>query len=156
MKTILTLVLIFCSTLSNCQTQYEMNMDAYHSFQKADSELNAIYKKILRLYKPDIIFIKNLKKSQRIWIQFRDAEMEVKYPDYGYDFPYGSVHPMCWSLYKEQLTRTRIDFLKDWINGDDDGDVCRGSMLTPYEIKHPDETFEYLEYVNPKKKKSSK
>jgi len=133
-----------------------MNMEAYHSFQQADSELNSVYKKILRIYSRDTIFISNLKKSQRIWIQFRDAEMEVKYPNYGYDFPYGTVHPMCWSYYKEQLTRIRIDFLKDWIKGDDDGDVCRGSMLTPYEIKHPDEAFEYLEYVHPKEKKSSK
>jgi len=112
-----------------------MNMDAYHSFQKADSELNAIYKKILRLYKSDTIFIKNLKKSQSIWIQFRDAEMEMKYPNYGSGY-YGSMQPMCYGYYKEELTRQRIKRLMEWLIGIDDKDGCRGSALSKYAIKH--------------------
>lgn len=99
-------------------------MKARDSFLKADNKLNSVFKKILVEYKEDSLFIKNLKTTQKIWIQFRDAEMKMKFPDTG---EYGSVLPMCWSMYKEQLTRDRIKTLKEWIDGTEEGDVCKGS-----------------------------
>ena len=72
-------------------------------------------------------FIKNLKKSQRLWIQFRDAEMTVKYPDRPVG-SYGDVLPMCKSLYKEGLTKDRIKTLMNWVVGFEEGDVCSGSL----------------------------
>src|SRR5689334_21562117 len=91
---------IFCLTISYCftQTQAELNENAYKTSQKADKELNSVYQKILKKYKPDTTFIKNLKTAQKIWVQFRDAEMKTKYPDRE-DGYYGSVQPMCWSMY---------------------------------------------------------
>ncbi|MBD0295630.1 MAG: DUF1311 domain-containing protein, partial [Flavisolibacter sp.] len=84
-----------------------MNQQANDPFQKADQELNAVYQKIILKYKDDLAFIASLKAVQRLWIQFRDAELKMKYPrrEQGY---YGSVYPMCYSDYKEKLTRQRI------------------------------------------------
>ncbi|OSZ78844.1 hypothetical protein CAP35_11515 [Chitinophagaceae bacterium IBVUCB1] len=124
---IISILLLLCYT-SYCQTQYDLNMEAKEAFQKADSELNIIYKKVIKLHSADSIFISNLKKSQRLWTQFRDAEMDMMYPDYGPLYPYGSVRPMCWSYYKESLTRERIKTLMQWIVGIDEGDVCRGTI----------------------------
>lgn len=125
------LISLFCiiSSLGFAQTQMKMNQSANDSYQKADKELNEIYKKILKEYKTDTVFIKNLKMSQRIWITFRDAELEVKYPDRepGY---YGSIHPLCIATYLEQLTIERINTLKVWIDGLEEGDVCNGSVKT--------------------------
>ena len=109
------------------QTQLEINTEANMEFYKADSELNVIYNKILVEYKTDTAFIKNLKLSQNIWIKFRDAEMKVKFPDRERGY-YGSVQPMCWSLYKAQLTEDRIKSLKIWIDGTEEGDSCSGSV----------------------------
>ena len=87
------------ASFSFAQTQAVLNQDAKKEFETADKELNQVYNNILKEYKKDSAFIKNLKKSQRLWIQLRDAEMKVKFPDRGNGY-YGSVQPMCWSLYK--------------------------------------------------------
>lgn len=127
MRNILTILLLLISLNAFSQTQGEMNNDASESYRKADIELNEIYKAILFEYKTDSAFIKNLKASQRIWITFRDAELKVKYPETepGY---YGSVYPMCVSIYLEKLTRERIKTLKEWIDGIEEGDACSGSV----------------------------
>ncbi len=129
MKSTLTLLFFNCFLLAFSQTQADLNKDAYNSFQKADKELNTIYQKILVEYKSDSVFIKNFKASQRIWITFRDAELKVKFPERepGY---YGSIQPMCVSYYMEQLTKERIETLKVWLDGIEEGDGCIGSVKT--------------------------
>ncbi len=128
MKKILLFILLavfvsFCMA----QTQSELNDNAKNKYEFADNELKKVYVDILKEYKADAAFIKNLKKSQTLWAQFRNAEMKLKYPEHtpGY---YGSVQPMCWWVYKEELTRQRIKVLKIWLDGVEEGDVCHGSV----------------------------
>ncbi|MBI1344230.1 MAG: DUF1311 domain-containing protein [Terrimonas sp.] len=127
------IVLLMSFSLTLChlfgQTQLELNNKANEDFLKADKELNSVYKAILKEYKTDTAFIENLKASQLLWIQFRDAEMLVKYPnrEIGY---YGSVQPICWSTYKTELTQDRISKLKQWLDGEEEGDVCAGTVKT--------------------------
>ena len=104
-----------------------MNAYAKNEFLKADKELNSIYQKILKKNADDTIFIKNLKTAQRAWIQFRDAEMNMKYPEREYGY-YGSSQPMCWSIYKTELTKERIKTLKQWVEGIEESDICGGSI----------------------------
>ena len=128
MKRILCFSLIlFITSYSYSQTQLEMNEKEHQIFLKADKELNQVYKQILNEYKSDTAFIKNLKTSQRLWVQFRDAEMLTMYPARkpGY---YGSVHPMCWSIYKTELTNERINKLRSWLIGQEEGDSCSPSI----------------------------
>jgi uncharacterized protein YecT (DUF1311 family) len=113
--------------LAFSQTQSEMNKKSVGSFEEADKELNAVYQKILGEYKLDTIFIKNLKLAQRIWITFRDAELNMKYPETEPGW-YGSMHPMCVSAYLEKLTRERINTLKEWLAGLEPGEGCGGSV----------------------------
>ena len=103
MKKITFLFLLFFGLNSFSQTQLETDEVAYNNYYKADRELNIIYQQILKEYKSDAEFIKNLKKAQKIWITFRDAEMLAKFPkrEPGY---YGSIQPTCWSNYLQELT----------------------------------------------------
>jgi uncharacterized protein YecT (DUF1311 family) len=117
---------IICST-SFSQTQSELNQKALESYKKADKELNTIYQKILSEYKSDTLFIKNLKASQRIWITFRDAELNMKYPERDPNY-YGSIQPTCVAMYLEQLTKERIKTLKVWLVGIPEGDCCSGTV----------------------------
>lgn len=103
-KILFTIIINLISIYSFSQTQFEMNEQENNKFKLADKELNATYQKILKEYKSDVAFLKNLKFSQNIWIKFRDAEMKTRYPDRE-DGYYGSVQPMCWSIYLTQLTR---------------------------------------------------
>jgi uncharacterized protein YecT (DUF1311 family) len=104
-----------------------MNNEASTEYQKADKELNSTYKKILKEYSTDLVFIKNLKIAQNIWIKFRDAEVNMKYPprESGY---YGSIQPTCRSMYMTELTKKRIKELKIWLTGIPEGDACSGSV----------------------------
>lgn len=127
MRLILILLFGFYSTVIFAQTQTELNIETNNSYKKTDKELNEVYQKILSEYKSDTIFIKNLRASQIIWITFRDAELKMKYPERepGY---YGSVHPICIANYLEKLTRERINTLKVWLIGIEEGDACVGSV----------------------------
>lgn len=130
MKRIIVLIVIcLISNFGFSQTQLEMNQSANNDFLKADKELNSVYQKILKEYKSDVNFIKNLKFSQKIWIQFRDAEMKVKFPERENGY-YGSVFPMCWSMELTELTKIRTKKLKIWLTGIEEGDVCSGSVKT--------------------------
>ena len=116
MKLILFLLLIALPALIvSAQTQSEMNQEAYDDYKKSDIELNVTYKKILTMYKSDTAFIKRLRVSQRLWVKFRDAELEMKYPprEPGY---YGSVQPMCNAYYLKELTEERTKKLQLWLN----------------------------------------
>jgi len=123
MNRLLLLVFLTISLCSFSQTQSEMNGEVTESFKKADKELNLTYKKVLEKYKSDTVFIENLRIAQRIWIKFRDAELELKYPkrEVGY---YGSVLPMCKALYLTGLTEKRTVTLTEFLKGVEEGDVC--------------------------------
>ena len=121
------------SFLSHAQTQFEANETAQHAYQKADGELNAVYQKILVEYKSDTSFVKACRAAQRAWIKFRDAQLAMKFPDEGSNY-YGSMLPMCESLYLEELTRERIETLKEWLVGVLEGS-CTGSIKVRSEIK---------------------
>jgi len=131
---LLTLATLLSLTISNKiagQTQFEMNQEAQSKYLKADKQLNMVYKQILndKDYKSDAEFIKNFKFAQRIWIQFRDAEMKSKYPDRkGEPGYYGSIQPYCWTTYLTELTKERTEKLKTWLTGVQEGDVCSGTI----------------------------
>ena len=118
------------ATLSGfAQTQAEMNATAYARYQKADQMLNQTYQTILKQYSRDALFIQNLKKAQRLWLQLRDADLRAKYPDYGPGH-YGSVQPVCESDELTTLTEARTRQLRVWLTGIPEGDVCTGSVKT--------------------------
>jgi uncharacterized protein YecT (DUF1311 family) len=119
------LIITFAGGGASAQSQTALNSKADSGYHKADKELNAIYHKILKEYAAQPSFIKNLKIAQRLWIQLRDAELAARYPE---DGSYGSVQPMCESSYLEQLTIERTKFLKVWLTGIPEGDVCSGSV----------------------------
>lgn len=131
-KLLLTIITLLSLTISNQafgQTQLEMNQEEQNKYLKADKKLNNVYNQILKEYKSDTEFIKNLKIAQRIWIQFRDAEMKSKYPDREQGY-YGSIHPMCLSIYLTELTEERTKKLKMWLLGIEEEDDCNGSVKT--------------------------
>ena len=138
MKPILFILFLVHNLISFSQTQSEMNMEAYTEYKNSDKQLNEIYTAILSEYSKDEIFIDNLRKSQIIWIQFRDAEMNMKYPDY--PDKYGSIHSLCWNIYLTKLTNERSNTLKNWVDGDgvNNWDSCCGSVKYTYDDNNAD------------------
>ena len=120
-------LLILCFSFNSwAQSQAELNDQVYREFQQVDNKLNKVYRQILVKYKEDTLFIRNLKTSERLWIQLRDAEMDAKYPR-GEDL--GSSYTLCYYSFLIRLTNERIKFLLEWLpKGPFEGDVCAGSV----------------------------
>jgi uncharacterized protein YecT (DUF1311 family) len=126
--TFILLFLMLLTQLSFGQTQAEMNAGAQAEYTKAESEMNRVYAKILAEYKDDITFIEKLKISQDLWLKFRDAELEMKFPaEDKYEY-YGSMYPMCAAYYLKTLTETRTKTLQGWVTPIGSDDACSGSM----------------------------
>lgn len=118
---------LFYSLAVTAQTQLEMNEQACSQYKLADAELNHVYQQILRAYKTDANFIKQLKNAQRAWLIYRDAQLTAIYPDTS-PGAYGSANPMCRCHELRWLTEARTKELKRWIERTVEGDVCAGSV----------------------------
>ena len=126
-KVLIHLLLCLCSTISYAQSQWDMTMESDREFKKADKELNVVYQKILTKYAKNTEFIKALRESERLWVKFRLAELNMRFPGMGTK-DYGSVYPMCANAIAEEITKKRITQLKQWLKPQEDGDVCTGSI----------------------------
>lgn len=99
---------IDCST---SVTQTEMSQCAYDDWEAADAELNAVYKRAMKLLAGwDADLPENerggaaaLKEAQRAWITFRDKACEVE----GYAMKGGSAEPLLVYGCMRQLTEDR-------------------------------------------------
>jgi uncharacterized protein YecT (DUF1311 family) len=118
---------------AEASTQSEINACAHEDFRKEDDELNRVYREILKKYKDDPVFIKRFRAAQQAWLKFRDAQFEARFPhilNSRGQYNYGSVFPMCDNNYKAELTHSRIEELRLWLDGVEEGDVCAGSLPT--------------------------
>jgi len=102
------------------KTQLALNECAGSEFQGADRDLNATYQKVLAKFQKDPARTAMIKKSQRAWVAFRDAEVKALYP---YGPGMGSVTPMCAALERTNLTKQRTEQLKKYLSSTE-GDVC--------------------------------
>ena len=117
------------SCWDNAATQIELNSCAYEEYKKSDEELNRVYTAIHTQYKSDKLFLKKLKRSQRAWIAFRDAEIEAFYPHQDKTRQhYGSIYPVCHNGLLTRLTIERIKQLQVWLDGVEEGSACRGTV----------------------------
>jgi uncharacterized protein YecT (DUF1311 family) len=97
------------------QSQLEMNMCAEVDFERADADLNRIYREEVASaqqadreidasdHRPTSEVV--LRQAQRAWIAFRDAQ--CIYEGYG-EARGGSMEPMVYSGCRARLTRERI------------------------------------------------
>lgn len=94
---------------TNCdsaQTQVELNLCAQMRFQKADQELNAVYKQLMNLLPADRKQL--VVQAQRQWLTYRDTHCAI----YEKLYQGGSMLPMVVSSCKEETTLSRTNELK--------------------------------------------
>ncbi len=123
------------SCLESAFTQLEMNACTGINYQKADQELNRVYSEIRKAYADDPKFLEKMKSSQKVWIKLRNADVEMYFPLEDKPQHYGSVYPMCASEVKTKITLQRIEFLKQWLKGSGEGDICSGSIRNAWILK---------------------
>jgi len=129
-KSIILIVIggLFQFTGATPQTQSQMNQNTCKQYERADAELNNVYKQVLSEYAKDTEFIEKLKAAQRAWVAFRDAHLESIYPAKDKLAEYGSVYETCRCQVLTDLTKQRTEMLRQWLRGVKEGDVCSGSI----------------------------
>jgi uncharacterized protein YecT (DUF1311 family) len=120
--------------MDNATSQASMNECASNNYGAADKELNQVYQQVLAKYASDKVFIAKLRAAQKAWLAYRDAELEAMFPASDKSLEYGSVYPMCANNALEGMTRKRIEELRTWLKGTEEGDVCAGSyQVNPHQ-----------------------
>ncbi len=126
MKAVLIVVLLLAFGLtSSVQPEPTTDEDFCKSYRKSDDQLNKIYQEILVEYHQDKLFISKLRRAQRAWIAFTDAHIDSVYP---LPNAYGSVNKICRCQIMNELIQARIQQLKKWVDGFEEGEVCAGSV----------------------------
>lgn len=109
---------------ANAMTQADMNQCAYLDFEKADKELNRVYKQALvdqtradkeaaEMNEAYVGAVKALKKAQRAWIDYRDGHCD----GVGYEAVGGSMQPMLIEGCRARMTEARTKELRELIEG---------------------------------------
>lgn len=124
MRWFILLLVLSCGLGGLAQTQLTLNDQAAKEAKQADEKLNLVYKQVLGLYAKNTEFVAKLKKAQRLWVDFRDAQLALVYPERPAGY-YGSSMPMCRSLYLTRLTKTRTEELEELL-ASTEGDICGG------------------------------
>lgn len=100
---------LLLSAPSLAQNQHEMNQQAAADFQKADKELNTVYKLLMKKLSGKVK--QRLIDSQILWVKFRDAEADA----HGLNFEGGTMQPMIFEGTRARLTEKRVSELKEWL-----------------------------------------
>jgi uncharacterized protein YecT (DUF1311 family) len=90
------------------QSQQEMNARAAADFKKADKELNAVYAKVMANL--DDGAKEHLRKSQRAWVAWRDAEAAFRADA---EARGGSLWPLIHEGTRSRLTKERVKGLRE-------------------------------------------
>ena len=122
------------STIAFSQSTNEMTHDACGQYKAIDKKLNDVYRQILLVYDDDKVFIKNLKAAQYAWVIFKEAHLASRFPDER-KRNYGSVYPMCKCDLLTDITKARVEDLKIWLIGVNEGEVCLGSVKLKSDIQ---------------------
>jgi uncharacterized protein YecT (DUF1311 family) len=100
------------------QSQAEMNMDSGKRLEKADAELNKVYKRVLAQNEGDKEFSAVIKESQRAWLKYVELQMKVLFFVKEGENPrevYGSVYPTEFAEAKSTLIAARTKELKEML-----------------------------------------
>jgi len=101
-------------------TQLAMNECAGSDYAKADGEMNRAYKAVLTEYRRNAKAVLAIRKAQRTWVAFRDAQVKSIYPDDDprkIQFEYGTMFSMCEAMQFTKLTLQRTRQLRELLDG---------------------------------------
>ena len=90
-------------------TQAQMNVCAFRDFKVTDQELNRVYQTLMDSLIPERQ--KKLREEQRAWLKERDPKCQKDANDVAEG---GSMWPMIFNGCLEELTKIRIEQLRQW------------------------------------------
>lgn len=123
-------------------SQTEMTMEAVADYNETEKMHQQIYDEIIAIYGKDSETVEFLRRSQRAWIAFREAQIRAIWPEIETGERMGTAERMCVPIELEIITRQRIQQLLTWRNGIEEGDVGSGTRTTPEVIQKRERQLE--------------
>lgn len=100
---------------ASASTQTDMNLCHGEQYRKADTHLNAIYRRLMDVFSENASKdqkqnepIQKLKATEKAWLTYRDLHCSVARDQY----EGGSMAPMVWAICMETVTQHRIEELR--------------------------------------------
>jgi uncharacterized protein YecT (DUF1311 family) len=93
----------------DAQTQSEMNDCSKKEFDKADQELNRVYKQLMARLEGE--HKNKLKTAELAWIKYRDLNCECE----SFINEGGSIYPLVYNSCLTNMTNNRIKELKEYL-----------------------------------------
>lgn len=115
--------------------QAGMTLEAVADYAETEKLHQQVYDEVIAIYGDNKESIEFLRRSQRAWIAFRDAQIRAIWPEIETGEGMGTAERMCISIELEKITRQRILQLLAWRNGIEEGDVGAGTRMTPEEVQ---------------------
>jgi uncharacterized protein YecT (DUF1311 family) len=75
------MIMLIYSSAAFSQIEPKINQDVSKTYKEADKKLNEVYQRVLKTHKSSEPYKKNLRNAQRLWIEFRDAQFEMNFPE---------------------------------------------------------------------------
>ena len=98
------------------------------AYASAEAELNQLVDQIINIYQDDDVFVGKFKTAQAAWRRFAQAHLDALYPAPDKQSAYGSAYNYCREQAMIRLVRLRIEQLRPWMEGLEEGNVCAGSI----------------------------
>jgi uncharacterized protein YecT (DUF1311 family) len=115
--------------------QTEMTLGALADYGEVEKLHQQVYDEIIAIYGDDKQSVEFLRRSQRAWISFRDAQIRAIWPEIETGETMGTAERMCIPIELEKLTRQRIIQLLTWRIGIEEGDVGAGTRMMPERVQ---------------------
>ncbi|QQG35370.1 MAG: DUF1311 domain-containing protein [Micavibrio aeruginosavorus] len=97
------------------QTQTDMNTCSAQEYKKADEELNAVYKKALKLLEgADAAGIEKFKEVQRSWVRYRDLNCDYATSVYEGGTIAPLIHATCLTELTQERTKQIPKLFAEW------------------------------------------
>ena len=132
-----TLSMILSVAVSSSQEQ----VNGRATFEKSDKRLNDAFQLLIAAKRSDSAYIKNLRSSQRILIQFRDAELKLMYPNPA-SVEKDTFLPMTQAIYLSRITDERANVLLERLRAATNGLVTYDQFANRMQLP----SFNYNNY----------
>lgn len=107
------------SDCADAQTQQQLNQCFQQAYAQADARLNAQFEQILGRLQEDVVATRDLRRAQRAWLAYRDAECRFASP------VQGSAAGMVLTQCLARLTRQRSDDFQRYLQCKEGDLSCR-------------------------------
>jgi uncharacterized protein YecT (DUF1311 family) len=123
-------VLFIGATMSFAQalpSQVDQSRNSCSDYLKVKKGMDDMVKSIEEEYAKYPKFLVKFKKAQELWVSYRDAQVEMIFPEAD-KAQYGAFYPTCRCNWLVEFTNDRLDFLVKFVSNTYDVEPCGGAV----------------------------